>query len=72
MPYVYFAERAPIVIKEYLDDTENRVNPIIAAGLRKLPDVDADRRAAARRYAAAFTPEATTAATLAVLREVLR
>lgn len=44
----------------------------IAAGIRKLPDVDADRRAAARRYAAAFTPEATTAATLAVLREVLR
>jgi hypothetical protein len=36
VPYVYFAERAPIVLKEYLDDPENRVNPIIAAGLRNI------------------------------------
>ncbi len=36
VPYVYFAERAPIVLKEYLDDPENNVNPIIAAGLRSL------------------------------------
>ena len=36
VPFVYFAERAPIVLKEYLDDPENRVNPIIAAGLRNI------------------------------------
>ena len=36
VPLVYFAERAPIVLKEYLDDPEHRVNPIIAAGLRNI------------------------------------
>ena len=36
VPLVYFAERAPIVMKEYLADTDNQVNPYIAAALRDL------------------------------------
>jgi len=36
VPVVYFAERAPIAIKEALADTDHPVNPIIAAALRDL------------------------------------
>lgn len=36
VPVVYFAERAPIAIKESLSDPDHPVNPIIAAALRDL------------------------------------
>ena len=36
VPVVYFAERAPIVIQEVINDTDYPVNPIIAAALRGL------------------------------------
>ena len=36
VPFVYFAERAPIVLKEYLADLDNQVNPYVAAALRGL------------------------------------
>ena len=36
VPVVYFADRAPIAIKEALADTDHPVNPIIAAALRDL------------------------------------
>jgi cytochrome c553 len=36
VPVVYFAERAPIAIKEALADTDHPVNPIIAAAIRDL------------------------------------
>ena len=36
VPVVYFAERAPIVLKEFIADPDNQVNPYIAAALRDL------------------------------------
>lgn len=36
VPTVYFAERAQLAIDEAIADTEHRVNPILAAGLRGL------------------------------------
>jgi len=36
VPMVYFAERAPLAIKEAISDPDNPVNPIIAAALRDL------------------------------------
>ena len=36
VPFVYFAERAPIVLQQYLENPDNGVNPILAAGLRGL------------------------------------
>ena len=66
VPFVYFAERAPLVLREYVSDPDNQVNPIIAAALRDLKPKSMHDVAAA--YQQAFNEnKAAILAHLAVL-----